>query len=141
MFVPELRCDLPRRFLSPATGDRLKRYHQGMTLKHLAALVVSAVACVAPSVSASQGQPAAPAGQAPYPELRGLTKLGVVVEELSPQAAACGLSLAPIEETVSKSLADAGFAVRRNPDEDTYVYKNVRQYVDEFVAQIRSANR
>jgi hypothetical protein len=112
------------------------------------------------------------------------------------------LSQAAIEAAVSKSLSDAGFTVRRNSDEDTYVYvhiitmnvtaglcvsrydaslytyttaalsyqpapvlvqvsllhkgglgggapaahgdaiiRNVRQYVDGFVAQIRSANR
>lgn len=140
--------------------------------------------------------------QGSYPELKGLTKLGVVVEDLSSQAAACGLSKAPIEATVSKSLSDAGFNVRLNSDEDTYLYvhiitvsvsaglcvsrydaylytytnatlsyqpasvlvqvsllhkggiaggaagvhadtvvRGVKQYVDEFAAQIRAANR
>jgi hypothetical protein len=58
-------------------------------------------------------------------ELKGLTKLGVVVEELSPQAAACGLNQGTIETAVSKRLADAGFRILRNSDEDTYVYVNV----------------
>ena len=140
--------------------------------------------------------------QGPGAELKGLTKLGVVVEDLSSQAAACGLSQAPIEAAVAKSLSDAGLTVRRNSDEDTYVYvhiitvsvsaglcvsrydaslysytnatlsyqttpvlvqvsllhkggitggaagvhadaviRSVTQYVDEFAAQIRSANR
>jgi hypothetical protein len=160
----------------------------------------------APAAQASPATPrpdAAPIG-APGPdaELKGLTTLGVVVEELSSQAAACGLSQDPIEAAVSKGLLDAGFKVRRNADEDTYVYvqvmttsassglcvsrydvflythatttlpyqsapvlaqvsllhkggltgggpathgeavvKNLRQYVDEFAARIKAANR
>jgi len=75
---------------------------------------------------ASPGQAVAPV-RAPGPdaELKGLTGLGVVVEELSSQAAACGLSQAPIEAAVSKSLSDAGFKVLRNADEDTYVYVQI----------------
>jgi hypothetical protein len=63
--------------------------------------------------------------QGPYPELKGLTKLGVVVEGLSSQAATCGLSQAPIEAAVSKSLSDAGLSVRLNADEDTYLYVHI----------------
>jgi len=63
--------------------------------------------------------------QRPGAELNGLTKLGVVVEELSSQAAACGLKQATLEAAVSKQLSDAGFSVARNSDEDTYVYVNV----------------
>ena len=58
-------------------------------------------------------------------ELRGLSKLGVVVEDLTPQAAACGLNQGALETAVSKRLSDAGFKVQRNSDEDTYVYVNV----------------
>ena len=61
----------------------------------------------------------------PDAELKGLTKLGLVVEGLSPQAAACGLSQGTLETAVSKRLSDAGFTVLRNSDEDTYVYINV----------------
>jgi hypothetical protein len=61
----------------------------------------------------------------PDAELKGLTKLGIVVEDLSPQAAACGLNQGALETAVSKRLSDAGFTVRRNSDEDTYVYVNV----------------
>jgi ribosomal protein S11 len=63
--------------------------------------------------------------QQPDAELKGLTKLGIVVEGLSPQAAACGLSQGTLETAVSKRLSDAGFRVLRNSDEDTYVYVNV----------------
>jgi hypothetical protein len=173
-----------------------------MTPRSLALIVVVAALCLVPAVSASQDRAAAPRASAPYPELRGLTTLGVVVEDLSSQAAACGLNQAAIEGAVSKSLSGAGFTVRRNSDEDTYLYvhiitmsvtaglcvsrydaslysyttaalthqptpvlvqvsllhkgglaggppsthadtivKSVTQYVDEFVTQIRAANR
>ncbi len=79
--------------------------------------------------------PAAPATpeRAPAPivaggpdaELRGLTALGVVVEDLSAQAVACGLDPAASEAAVSKSFTDRGFTVRRNADEDTYVYVHI----------------
>jgi hypothetical protein len=61
----------------------------------------------------------------PDAELKGLAQIGVVVEELSSQASACGLTQGPIEAAVSKSLEDAGLKVRRNSDEDTYVYVNI----------------
>ena len=47
------------------------------------------------------------------------------MEDLSPQAAACGLKQDTLETAVSKSLSDAGLRVRRNSDEDTYVYVDV----------------
>ncbi len=57
----------------------------------------------------------------PDAELKGLAALGVVVEGLSQEAAACGLSQAPLEALVSKSLGDAGFKTTRSADEDSYV--------------------
>jgi hypothetical protein len=51
--------------------------------------------------------------------------LGIVVEELSSQAAGCGLNQGALEAAVSKHLSDAGFKVLRNSDEDTYVYVSV----------------
>lgn len=61
----------------------------------------------------------------PDGELKGLTNIGIVVEDLSSQAAACGLTQAPIEAAVSKSFSDAGLKVTRNADEDTYVYVHI----------------
>jgi hypothetical protein len=66
-----------------------------------------------------------PIAQGPDVELKGITALGVVVEDLSSQATACGLKQATLEATVEKGLTDAGFSVARNTDEDTYVYVNV----------------
>jgi hypothetical protein len=61
----------------------------------------------------------------PDAALRGLKKLGVVVEGLGAQEAACGLRQAPIEAAVSKLLTGAGLQVARNSDEDTYVYVHI----------------
>jgi len=69
---------------------------------------------------------AAPASaQKPDAELRGITVVGVEVEELGSQATACGLSRDTIQAAMSKVLADNGLKVVRNTDTDTYLYVNV----------------
>jgi hypothetical protein len=73
--------------------------------------------------------PVPPAGgpldQRPGAELIGLSTLGVVVEEMGPDAAKCGLKREAIESAVSNSLRAAGLRVSRNADDDTYVYVHV----------------
>lgn len=59
-------------------------------------------------------------------ELKGITTVGVVVEDLSSQAAGCGLKQDAIEAAASKILSDSGLKVVRNSDNDTYVYLNVQ---------------
>ena len=49
----------------------------------------------------------------------------MVVEDLSGDAAACSLTRDSLETMVSKHLADAGFRVVRNSDDDTYMYVNI----------------
>jgi hypothetical protein len=79
-----------------------------------------------PLLAASTGAaPAQTMNQQPGAELKGIKKLGVVIEELSSQAAACGLTQGALEAAVSKRLTDAGLTVIRNSDQDTYVYVNV----------------
>jgi hypothetical protein len=68
---------------------------------------------------------APPLAQGPDGELKGLTSLGVVVEDLSSQATSCGLRQDTLESMVSKSLSDAGLKVVTNSDEDTYLYVRV----------------
>jgi hypothetical protein len=63
--------------------------------------------------------------QRPDAELKGITAVGLVVEDLSAQAAACGLTRETIETTSARILTDSGLKVLRNSDEDTYVYLNV----------------
>jgi len=72
-------------------------------------------------------QPAAPPPmvQTPDAELKGLARLGLVVEELSQQATACGLTRQTIEAAVRQPLVDAGLKVVRDTDDDTYLYVNV----------------
>ena len=70
---------------------------------------------------------AAPANldQTPGAELKGLSALGIVVEELGAEAASCGLRQDAIEAAAAKSLSAAGLKVLRNTDEDTYLYIRV----------------
>jgi hypothetical protein len=58
-------------------------------------------------------------------ELKGITLVGVVVEDLSSQAAACGLKQDAIEAAAAKILNDSGLKVVRNSDNDTYLYLHV----------------
>jgi hypothetical protein len=84
-----------------------------------------------PAASSAQLPPSARAqgseafDERPGAELRGLSTLGILVEDLSAQAVSCGLSKESIEAARSKKLTDGGFTVRRNSDEDTYLYVNV----------------
>lgn len=72
-----------------------------------------------------QAQEAAPGAVGPDAPLAGLTRIGMVVEELRPQAASCGLTQAPLEALVSKAFTDAGIKVVKDSDEDTYVYVDI----------------
>ena len=55
-------------------------------------------------------------------EFTGLTRLGVVVEELGSQATGCGLTREMLEGAVAKTFGDAGVKTATNSDEDTYVH-------------------
>lgn len=74
----------------------------------------------------AQGR-AAPADldQRPGAELKGITRLGVVVEELGPASTTCGLRQAALEGAVDAGLDGSGLTVVRNTDEDTYLYVHV----------------
>ncbi|HZT78326.1 MAG TPA: hypothetical protein VFA27_16850 [Vicinamibacterales bacterium] len=85
----------------------------------------------APSGGATPpAQPAAPIAPGtdmrPGAELRGLKSIGILVEDLGPQARSCGLSHDALESALAKKLTDGGFSVHRNSDEDTYLYVNVQ---------------
>jgi hypothetical protein len=114
------------QFLEHGGGDQVRRVYEPTSANET--LPTASSAGQAPS--AGQASSAAPAAsqtfnQQPDAELKGLTKLGVVVEGFTQQAAACGLSQSAFESAVSKHLSDAGFKVASNSDEDTYVYVNV----------------
>ena len=75
--------------------------------------------------AASNAAPPEPFNQEPDAELKGLTRLGIVIEGLGAQAASCGLTEAALEAAVAGKLKSAGFTVLTNTDEDSYVYVNV----------------
>jgi hypothetical protein len=78
-----------------------------------------------PTLAPPPRQEPAPARVGPDAGLAGLVKLGMVVEDLRPQAAACGLTQAPLEAIVSKAFTDAGIKLVKDTDEDTYVYVDI----------------
>jgi len=138
-------------FIDQAAGDRVRRVYEPASPADVAAATAAAAASsdtastvrnagagtqAAGTGPAAGTSPTGGGGQAPAPstapaqtgpdaELKGLTRLGVVVEDPGPQAAACGVIQKTIESAVSKRLTDAGFRILRNTSEDTYVYVNV----------------
>ncbi len=63
--------------------------------------------------------------QKPDAELKGITEVGVELEQVSAQAAACGLSRDAIQAAVTKALTDGGLKISRFADTDVYLYVNV----------------
>jgi len=138
---PQLVVDV--QFIEPGGGDKVRHIYEPASATETLVAATAAPSpattkpgAALPAASASDSDkgdgpafagrlPAQTFNQQPDAELKGLAKLGVVVEDLSPQAAACGLSQNTLETAVSKRLSDAGFRVLRNSDEDTYVYVNV----------------
>ncbi len=111
------------QFVEPGGGDEVKRIYQPTT-----ATETRAASAASPSPAATTsgaGVPAQTFNQQPGAELKGLTKLGVVVEDLSQEAAACGLNQGTLATMGSKPPTGAGFTVVRNSDDDTYLYVNV----------------
>jgi hypothetical protein len=118
------------QFLEKGAGDKAKLIYEP--------------AGAADTASSAPAQPGAPAGPAsgdpsgtpaqtsekfdsrPGAELRGLTALGILVEDLGSQAVACGLNHDALESALARRLSDGGLTVKKNSDEDTYVYVNVQ---------------
>ncbi len=113
------------QLLERGTGDKARRvYDPGVATQTLPS-TGAAPTPAAPGASAS-GSPAPEVfDQRPGAELKGLTSLGILVENLSAQAVACGLRQDAIEGALSKRLTSGGLSVRRNSDDDTYVYVNI----------------
>jgi hypothetical protein len=110
------------QFVQRGGGDKVRRIYEP-------APAAPAPVTPEPTPAQTKPDPRPPTpetfNQQPDAELKGLTNLGLVVEDLSSQAAACGLDQGTLETDLSKRLTDAGFKVRRNSDEDTYLYVNV----------------
>src|SRR5262245_23069969 len=80
-----------------------------------------------PPASIPSSSTPAPAAldQRPDASLKGLTRLGVVIEGLGAEAAKCGLKQEALEAAVTKRLTDAGLRIVRDSDDDTYLYVNL----------------
>ncbi len=116
------------QFVERGGGDRVRRVYEPATEPERPATSATAPPTAPPAsgaVPASGRAAAEPFDQRPDAALKGLTRLGVVVEGLGSQAAACGLTDSSVEAAVSKRLTEAGLRVVRNSDEDTYLYVNV----------------
>jgi len=118
-------------FVERGGGDKVRRVYTPTVAADTKAAPASAPAA-ATAPSAAPAVPAAPAttgigaiDQRPDAALKGLTRIGLVLEDLNSDAAACGLKQDALEATVSKHLSDAGFKVVRNADDDTYMYVNI----------------
>jgi hypothetical protein len=125
------RLTVDVRFVERGGRDSLTRVYEplppGAELPSVApaAPASSGSAPAGADVPAAAGQ-AAPLGtQAADAELAGIRSIGLVVEELTTQATACGLDRAALEAAVTTSLTAAGLKVARNSDEDTYLYVDV----------------
>jgi hypothetical protein len=125
-----VRLVIDVQFLERGTGDKARRvYDAGLGSE----IRLTSTDAPPAAGSSSQPPPEPATGQKtpenfdrrPGAELVGLKNLGIVVEDLSQQAIRCGLNHDSLESAMTKRLTDAGFSVRRNSDEDTYVYVNV----------------
>lgn len=78
-----------------------------------------------PGAGTPDGRPREEFDQRPGAEFRGLKDVGVLVEDLGSEARACGLTHDALEDALAKRLTAGGLNVRKNSDEDTYVYVNI----------------
>ena len=134
-FVERGGGDVIRRIYDPLGADDPLPPPSVADPPRLARSIPTATAPPAPTPPAtsstaappSQPQPAAPPPmvQTPDAELKGLARLGLVVEDLSQQAAACGLTPQALDAAVRQPLVDAGLKIVRDTDDDTYLYVNV----------------
>jgi hypothetical protein len=81
---------------------------------------------LSPTAPGAAGAPAARGPMLPPgSELRGITTIETVVEDLSAPAAACGLDQTKIKTSIAKILADAGFKSQPYGKEDADVLLNI----------------
>jgi len=108
-------------------GDRVRRVYEKAPTASLPS-TSAAPRDVAPppaTFPASPPSASAPIDQRPDAALKGLNRLGVVVEGLGADGAKCGLKQEALETAVTKRLTDAGLRVVRDSDDDTYLYVNI----------------
>jgi hypothetical protein len=109
------------QFLEHGSGDKARRvYEPGVATETAASPAATGTA-----PAGSRPQEPEKFDERPGAELKGLKSLGILVEDLSSQATGCGLNHDALESALSRRLTAGGFTVRKNSDEDTYVYVNV----------------
>jgi len=116
------------QLLEHGTGDKATRLYEAGTGSDTSAPARTSAAPPPAGQTAPPGQPASggPAfDQRPGAEFRGLKSLGILVEDFGAEATACGLNRDAIQDALAKRLSAGGLTVRRNSDDDTYVYVNV----------------
>ena len=106
------RLNVDTEFLDHGKGEKMTR-------------VYDAGVAVTQALKAPPEAPHETFDQRPGAEFKGLKDVGILVEDLSSQAIGCGLSRDALETALSRRLTAGGFTVRKNSDEDTYVYVNV----------------
>jgi hypothetical protein len=113
-------------FLEGRLADKVRRIYEPMSPGDGVSVPQSSSV---PGAAASPLPPAAaPRGaidQRPDAALKGLSRLGVVLEGLGADAAKCGLKQESLETAVTKRLTDAGFRIVRYSDDETYLYVNI----------------
>jgi hypothetical protein len=126
---PQLVAEV--QFLEKGTGDKARRvYEPGSAANTTSSAASPPGTPTAPPLpgapSSAPAQTSEKFDERPGAELRGITSLGVLVEDLGSQAVACGLNHDTLENALAKRLTDGGLTVKRNSDDDTYVYVNVQ---------------
>jgi len=112
------RLVVETQFLDHGKGEKVTRvYEPGLAQVERAAPA---------GQTAQREQPARETfDQRPGAEFRGLKNVGVLVEDLGPEATVCGLKRDTLEDALARRLSAGGLVVRKNSDEDTYVYVNI----------------
>ena len=113
------RLVVEMQFLEKGSGDKATRIYDAGTV------AIASAPSPAGSTGSSAATPSDSFDQRPGAEFKGLKSMGVLVEDFGADALSCGLKQDAVEDAVSKRLTAAGLNVRKNSDDDTYVYVNV----------------
>ena len=120
----QLQIDV--EFLERGKGDIVRRVYGPLGPQAPVTTTTAAQSGGVPAAErAGAGSPAKPVLPRAGSEFTGLSRIGIVVEELSTQSVGCGLKRDEVEASVAKPFAEVGVKAIRNGDEDTYLYVNI----------------
>lgn len=113
-------------FLEGRLADKVRRIYEPMSPgEAVSPPQSSSVPGAPPTPLPTAAAPRGAIDQRPDAALKGLSRLGVVLEGLGSEAAKCGLKQESLETAVTKRLTDAGLRIVRYSDDDTYLYVNI----------------